>query len=114
MNLKWNGALLVGISLAFGIAGGYWFAQQRMNGVSSSAQERSLDSPDERKALYWYDPMYPQQKFDKPGKSPFMDMQLVPKYAGGAGDRATVSIDPSLTQNLGLRFATVKIGRAHV
>ena len=23
----------------------------------------------------------PQQKFDKPGKSPFMDMQLVPKYA---------------------------------
>ena len=110
MNLKWNGALLVGISLAFGIAGGYWFAQQRMNGVSSSAQERSLDSPDERKALYWYDPMYPQQKFDKPGKSPFMDMQLVPKYAGGAGDRATVSIDPSLTQNLGLRFATVTRG----
>ncbi|WP_282410448.1 efflux RND transporter periplasmic adaptor subunit [Pseudomonas sp. PS02303] len=110
MNLKWNGALLVGISLAFGIAGGYWFAQQRMNGASSSAQEQSLDSPDERKALYWYDPMYPQQKFDKPGKSPFMDMQLVPKYAGGAGDRATVSIDPSLTQNLGLRFATVTRG----
>jgi Cu(I)/Ag(I) efflux system membrane fusion protein len=25
--------------------------------------------------------MYPQQKFDKPGKSPFMDMQLVPVYA---------------------------------
>ncbi|KEX95193.1 RND transporter [Pseudomonas putida] len=110
MNLKWNGALLVGISLAFGIAGGYWFAQQRMNGVSSSAQEQSHDSPDERKALYWYDPMYPQQKFDKPGKSPFMDMQLIPKYAGGAGDRATVSIDPSLTQNLGLRFATVTRG----
>lgn len=107
---KGNGALLVGISLAFGIAGGYWFAQQRMNGVSSSAQEQSLDSPDQRKALYWYDPMYPQQKFDKPGKSPFMDMQLVPKYAGGAGDRATVSIDPSLTQNLGLRFATVTRG----
>ncbi|KAA0986284.1 efflux RND transporter periplasmic adaptor subunit [Pseudomonas sp. ANT_J12] len=107
---KGNGALLVGISLAFGIAGGYWFAQQRMNGVSSSAQEQTLDSPDERKALYWYDPMYPQQKFDKPGKSPFMDMQLVPKYAGGAGDRATVSIDPSLTQNLGLRFATVTRG----
>ena len=42
----------------------------------------------ERQVLYWYDPMYPQQKFDKPGKSPFMDMQLVPKYAdevGGAG-----------------------------
>ena len=107
---KGNGALLVGISLALGVAGGYWFAQQRMSGVPSTAPEQALNSPDERKALYWYDPMYPQQKFDKPGKSPFMDMQLVPQYANGAGDRATVSIDPSLTQNLGLRFATVSHG----
>ena len=30
---------------------------------------------------YWYDPMVPNQKFDKPGKSPFMDMQLEPKYS---------------------------------
>ncbi|WP_237883390.1 efflux RND transporter periplasmic adaptor subunit [Pseudomonas sp. PGPR40] len=108
MNLtKWNGAWLAGISLALGVAGGYWFAPQRMSGVPSTAPEKSLNSPDERKALYWYDPMYPQQKFDKPGKSPFMDMQLVPQYGSGVGERATVSIDPSLTQNLGLRFATV-------
>ncbi|WP_047299970.1 efflux RND transporter periplasmic adaptor subunit [Pseudomonas fluorescens] len=111
MNLKkWNGALLLGITLALGVAGGYWFAHLRTSGVPNSATERSPNSPEERKALYWYDPMYPQQKFDKPGKSPFMDMQLVPQYAGGAGDRATVSIDPSLTQNLGLRFATVTRG----
>lgn len=31
--------------------------------------------------LYWYDPMYADRHFDKPGKSPFMDMELVPKYA---------------------------------
>ena len=80
---KWNGALLVGISLALGVAGGYWFEHQRMSGVPGTAPEQSLNSPDERKALYWYDPMYPQQKFDKPGKSPFMDMQLVPQYAAG-------------------------------
>ncbi|WP_095128557.1 efflux RND transporter periplasmic adaptor subunit [Pseudomonas sp. Irchel s3h14] len=107
---KWNGALLVGISLALGVAGGYWFAHQRMSGVPGTAPEQRLNSPDEGKALYWYDPMYPQQKFDKPGKSPFMDMQLVPQYASGAGDRAAVSIDPGLTQNLGLRFATVTRG----
>lgn len=107
---KWNGALLVGVSLALGVAGGYWFAPERMSAVPSTAPEQSLNSPDERKALYWYDPMYPQQKFDKPGKSPFMDMQLIPQYAGSVGDRATVSIDPSLTQNLGLRFATVTRG----
>lgn len=57
--------------------------------------------------------MYPQQKFDKPGKSPFMDMQLVPRYAegqGAQGDGAAVRIDPSLTQNLGLRLTSVTRG----
>ena len=107
---KWSGAWLAGISLALGVAGGYWFAHQRMNEVPVTAPELSPNSPDERKALYWYDPMYPQQKFDKPGKSPFMDMQLVPQYASAGSDRATVSIDPGLTQNLGLRFATVSRG----
>src|SRR5260370_33469140 len=34
-----------------------------------------------KKVLYWYDPMKPEAHFDKPGKSPFMDMRLEPKYA---------------------------------
>ena len=34
-----------------------------------------------RKVLYWYDPMTPEKQFDKAGKSPFMDMDLMPKYA---------------------------------
>jgi len=34
-----------------------------------------------KKVLYWYDPMKPEVHFDHPGKSPFMDMELVPKYA---------------------------------
>lgn len=63
--------------------------------------------------LYWYDPMYPAQHFDRPGKSPFMDMQLVPKYAGETADTgpaAGVRIDPAKAQNLGLRVATVERG----
>ena len=66
-----------------------------------------------RQALYWYDPMVPAQHFDKPGKSPFMDMQLQPRYAeeAGAGDRAAgVRIDPTQTQNLGVRLAKVERG----
>ena len=59
--------------------------------------------------LYWYDPMAPNQRFDKPGKSPFMDMQLVPKCAGEAEGQG-VRIDPALTQNLGARLATVRRG----
>ncbi|MGH8433645.1 MAG: efflux RND transporter periplasmic adaptor subunit [Pseudomonas sp.] len=105
-----KGALLTGLSLALGVAGGYWFAQQRMDEKPGAAAEQSTSAPDERKVLYWYDPMVPQQKFDKPGKSPFMDMQLVPQYADAAGNSAAVSIDPSLTQNLGLRLAVVTRG----
>jgi len=63
------------------------------------------------KALYWYDPMVPDKHFDAPGKSPFMDMQLVPKYAGGAGsDPGTVAINPRLAQNLGVRTARAEQG----
>lgn len=68
----------------------------------------------ERRVLYYYDPMYPDRKFDKPGQSPFMNMALVAKYAddgGPAGAAAAgVRIDPALTQNLGLRFAVARMG----
>jgi Cu(I)/Ag(I) efflux system membrane fusion protein len=61
-----------------------------------------------RKVLYWHDPMVPGHKFDKPGKSPFMDMQLVPKYADDdAGGEGQVAISPRVQQNLGIRTAEV-------
>ena len=55
---------------------------------------------DSRKVLYWYDPMKPDARFDKPGKSPFMDMQLVPKYAD-EGVAGGVQVDPRLAQKPG-------------
>ena len=63
-----------------------------------------------RRVLYWYDPMYPAQRFDKPGKSPFMDMQLVPKYADEAPAEGGVQIDPARVQSLGVRLASVERG----
>ena len=62
------------------------------------------------KVLYWHDPMVPGQKFDKPGKSPFMDMDLVPVYADAAADEGKVSISPRLVQNFGIRTAEVREG----
>lgn len=59
--------------------------------------------------LYWYDPMVPAQRFDKPGKSPFMDMQLVPKCAGESAS-AGVQIDSGLVQNFGVRTAEAEYG----
>ena len=67
----------------------------------------------EKKVLYWHDPMVPGPKFDKPGKSPFMDMQLVPVYAeSGHEDAHTsgVTINPRTQQNLGVRTAEVVKG----
>ena len=60
---------------------------------------------------YWYDPMVPAQHFEKPGKSPFMDMQLVPKCAQGTpntADGGSVAVDPRVVQNLGVRIAPVE------
>ncbi|TXI24893.1 MAG: efflux RND transporter periplasmic adaptor subunit [Roseateles sp.] len=79
------------------------------HGESHVAVPAASASSGERKALYWHDPMVPGQKFDKPGKSPFMDMQLVPVYADEAGD-AGVKVSPQVQQNLGIRTAVVKKG----
>lgn len=60
---------------------------------------------------YWYDPMVPAQKFDKPGKSPFMDMQLEPKYLEAGGEDAGVSISSQTQYNLGIRLAKAEMHR---
>ena len=61
-----------------------------------------------RRVLYWHDPMVPGQHFDKPGKSPYMDMQLVPVYADDEAATGGVKVSPSMQQNLGLRTAVVR------
>ncbi len=97
---KWIAVALV--LLAVGAGAGYWWANREPQPVESVASG-------ERKVLYWHDPMVPNAKFDKPGKSPFMDMQLVPVYADEAG-RNGVRIDPNVIQNLGIRLGKVEKG----
>ena len=70
-----------------------------------------VDPATGRKVLYWHDPMVPGQRFDKPGKSPFMDMMLEPVYADAGGDASTVTIDPRVRQNIGVRTAEVTRAR---
>jgi Cu(I)/Ag(I) efflux system membrane fusion protein len=65
-----------------------------------------VDPKTGRKVLYWHDPMVPNQHFDKPGKSPFMDMQLQPVFADEGGSSG-IKVDSTLQQNLGIRYATV-------
>lgn len=104
------GALLAGL--------GYWAGSRTAAsgadaGPPSAAPTTAssalkLDPATGKRVLYWHDPMVPGKRFDKPGKSPFMDMQLVPVYAEEGGEAAGVRISPTLEQNLGIRFATVR------
>jgi hypothetical protein len=68
----------------------------------------------ERKVLYWHDPMVPGSKFDKQGKSPFMDMELVPVYADEAGaspeGAPIVTVRPEIMNSLGVRVAVATPG----
>ena len=93
--------LAAGAALVAAVAGtaGYWVGHTPSSPAAA-----------ERKVLYWYDPMSPEQKFAKPGKSPFMDMPLVPRYADTATDAAApgVQLDPVARQSLGIRLARVE------
>lgn len=90
------------ISVAF-VAGRYF----AMNANEVIAAPNESSSMQEKQPLYWYDPMYPQQHFDKPGKSPFMEMELVPKFADEVSSGNGVKIDAQMQQNLGVRLAAV-------
>ncbi len=63
-----------------------------------------------RTVLFYHDPMVPGKRFDTPGKSPFMDMMLVPVYAGSDADQGTVTVSPRIQQNLGIRVSEVMSG----
>lgn len=96
------------VVISVSVAAGYWWAKYPTPADGAMASNPSA-SDSGRKVLYWYDPMVPNQHFDKPGKSPFMDMALQPKYADEGGNNASgVRIDASAQQNLGIRLAPVE------
>ncbi len=119
-----NIAIGAGVLLAIGagIGGGWWVGMsqgmQMAAGPESTPASQGgpqkagdIDPANGKKVLYWHDPMVPNNKFDKPGKSPFMDMMLVPKYGeSGEADDGKVAISPRVQQNLGVRTAEVTQG----
>ena len=94
---------LMAIAITIAAVGGYFVGQKQTHQPDAASQ------PSERKVLYWYDPMVPGQRFDKPGKSPFMDMDLVPRYADEAQAASGVVISTQQQQNLGMKTANVEM-----
>ncbi len=97
-------------------AGGAGYGVARLT-VPTAVSVAGVSPPSVKKPIYWYDPMQPTQHFDKPGRSPFMAMDLVPRYADDAGSAGAtdaapgVHVDPSAAQSLGIRIATVRRGQ---
>ena len=108
---------LIAVSLSTAIGYGLYDLGMRngmqMTGSATTnggAEKKAVVAPETRKPMYWHDPMVPQQKFDHPGKSPFMDMQLVPVYADSNANEGAVKISSRVQQNLGVRTAKVTKG----
>ena len=78
--------------------------------IASGIKAGDVDPVTGKKIIYYHDPMVPGNKFDKPAKSPFMDMMLVPVYADGDSDGSQVTVSPRIQQNLGVRTAVVTEG----
>ncbi|HEY8326902.1 MAG TPA: efflux RND transporter periplasmic adaptor subunit [Rhodanobacter sp.] len=98
------GALLIG-------GGAFYLGRTTGHAPEEGVAGPGGAAPDNRKILYWHDPMVPGPRFDKPGKSPFMDMALVPMYADGetgAGGAGGATISAAVQQNLGIRYASVR------
>lgn len=86
----------------------YADAASAAGGVTSAPPSNGEDA---RKILYWYDPMHPAYKSDKPGIAPDCGMTLVPKYADGeAASMApgTVTVAAEGQALAGVRTAVVE------
>ena len=91
--------------LAVASATAWWMHRPSTSpSLASMAGDSAGQGPTERKILYWHDPMVPSQRFDKPGKSPFMEMQLVPVYADDGSDGPGVRVSSAIAESLGIRI----------
>lgn len=73
-------------------------------------------SPAGRKILYWYDPMHPVYRSDKPGTAPDCGIQLVPQYADAGAmpmemPAGTVRITAERQQLIGVKTDTARVER---
>jgi len=90
------------LMLALGVGGGYWLASRQM-----AHEESAVTAPAPKKPLFYRNPMNPDVTSPVPAKDS-MGMDYVPVYAEeevAAEKPGTVKIDPTTTQDIGVRTA---------
>jgi Cu(I)/Ag(I) efflux system membrane fusion protein len=99
------------VALAAGAQGAPEGEDATRRHIQAGLKAGDIDPVNGKKILYYHDPMVPGNKFDKPAKSPFMDMMLSPVFADGDADQGKVTVSPRIQQNLGVRTAAVTEGK---
>ena len=74
--------------------------------VAQASPATDASGGKDRQPLFWTDPMVPGSHFDHGGKSPFMDMELVPVYET---DPSVASMTQSEASNFSIQ--TVKVSK---
>ncbi len=102
-----NTKIIIAVAVVTALAVGFIIGSRLSIGPVET-QSSSGQSEQESEILYWIAPMDPNFKSDKPGKSP-MGMDLVPVYADSVGAGDTVTINPAVENNIGVRTRTATI-----
>ncbi|WP_149164713.1 efflux RND transporter periplasmic adaptor subunit [Azospirillum brasilense] len=105
--MKLKTALVALLAVAAGTGGGV-LLERRVLSAQDAPQQQAQSGP---RILYWWDPMIPDFKSDKPGKSP-MGMDMVPVYEGqdpgNAEETGVVTVSSAAMNNLGVRTAAAE------
>jgi len=105
--MKPGTALAVLLAVTAGVGGGILLERQVLSAQGAPPQQAGTGP----RILYWWDPMIPDFKSDKPGKSP-MGMDMVPVYEGQdqakAEEKGVVTVSAAAMNNLGVRTAAVE------
>src|SRR6516225_3618174 len=104
---------IAALALALMVALGAIYGERLLEWQSLLSSHRHPEAASaQRKVLYYYDAMNPQNHYDKPGKAPD-GMDLVPQYAdegGGMENRpaGTVHLSPAKQQLIGVQTTSVQ------
>jgi Cu(I)/Ag(I) efflux system membrane fusion protein len=101
-----NSLIILVVGVATGVAGSYWYAHRPEPISTPAAAEQSAPSKDERKILYYRNPMGHPDTSPVPKKDP-MGMDYIPVYADESDDPNTVKVSLDKVQRSGVKTAKV-------
>jgi len=103
-----NSLMILAIGVAAGAAGSYWYAHRPEPISTPAAAEQSAPAKDERKILYYRNPMGLPDTSPVPKKDS-MGMDYIPVYADEQDDPGTVKVSLDKIQRIGVRTEKAKL-----